>query len=638
MSDIAEQEAGTYALLLGNEAIARGALEAGVQFCAAYPGTPSSEIIGTLAAVAKDIGIHVEWSVNEKVAAEVAAAAAFSGLRGLVAMKGAGLDVALDFLVHVNLSTIGDKGGALLVIVCDDPQAHSSCEEIDTRWIAQFAGAPLVDPTDAQEAKDLTKWALDLSEEFKCWFFLRSYTRLSHSHGNVKLGKISNPRKKAVFDTTKSYNAYLATMKHEKLLDMMDKIREVFETSPFNTYTGPEQPELLIICCGSGWACSLDAVETLGLSESVGILKLATLWPFPRRLVTKYLRNTTKVLVVEEVDPFIETHVRETAESYSGEVGQLEIYGKGSGHIASFGEITPDGVINALSKIFNLEYQAREAGYEQMTQDTAGPLVIDRGMVWCAGCPHRASFLNLRNAIRRDGRKAVVVGDIGCYTMDIFPYGPHQSNVVHGMGSGAGEACGFGELASLGSEQPAIGICGDSTFFHASIPALINAVYNKSNMTLIVLDNGTTAMTGFQPHPGTGQTATQEPATVVSIENLCRAIGCKVEVRDPFDMKATTDTLCELMRDESGPKVLILRRKCELLRMRQERKHPYRVWVDSERCGEEKCGYCYKVFQCPALSQNKETGKAQVLEEICAGCGVCADICPYKAIVKEEIR
>lgn len=638
MSDIAEQEADTYALLLGNEAIARGALEAGVQFCAAYPGTPSSEIIGTLAAVAKDIGIHVEWSVNEKVAAEVAAAAAFSGLRGLVAMKGAGVDVALDFLVHINLSTIGDKGGALLVIVCDDPQAHSSCEEIDIRWIAKFAGAPLLEPTDAQEAKDLTKWALDLSEEFKCWVFLRSYTRLSHSHGNVKLGKISNPGKKAAFDTTKSYNAYLATMKHEKLLDMMDKIREVFETSPFNTYTGPEQPELLIICSGSGWPCSLDAVETLGLSESVGILKLATLWPFPRRLVTKYLRRTTRVLVVEEVDPFVEAHVRETAGSYSGEVGHLEIYGKDSGHINRVGEIMPDGVIHALAEVLKLDYQAREAGYEQMTQDTAGPLVIDRGMVWCAGCPHRASFLNLRNAIRRDGRKAVVVGDIGCYTMDIFPYGPHQSNVVHGMGSGAGEACGFGELASLGSEQPAIGICGDSTFFHASIPALINAVYNKSNMTLIVLDNGTTAMTGFQPHPGTGQTATQEPATVVSIENLCRAIGCKVEVRDPFDMKATTDTLCELMREESGPKVLILRRKCELLRMRQERKHPYRVWVDSERCGEEKCGYCYKVFQCPALSQNKETGKVQVLEEICAGCGVCADICPYKAIVKEKIR
>jgi len=638
MSNIAKLEADTYALLLGNEAIARGALEGGMQFSAAYPGTPSSEIIGTLAAAAKEAGIYVEWSVNEKVAAEVAAAAAFSGLRGLVAMKGAGLDVALDFLVHVNLSTIGDKGGALLVIVCDDPQAHSSCEEIDTRWIAQFAGAPLVEPTDAQEAKDLTKWALELSAEFKCWCFLRSYTRLSHSHGNVKLGKISNPGKKAVFDTTKSYNAYLATMKHERLLDMMDRIQEVFETSPFNTCAGPEQPELLIICCGSGWACSLEAVEILGLSESVGILKLATLWPFPRRLVTKYLRQTTKVLVVEEVDPFIETHVRETAESYSGEVGQLEIYGKGSGHMASFGEITPDGVINALCKIFNLEYQAREAGYEQMAQDTAKPLVIDRGMVWCAGCPHRASFLNLRNAIRRDGRKAVVVGDIGCYTMDIFPYGPHQCNVVHGMGSGAGEACGFGKLASLGSEQPAIGICGDSTFFHASIPALINAVYNKSNMTLIVLDNGATAMTGFQPHPGTGQTATKEPAPVLSIEGICRAIGCRVEVRDPFDMKAATDTLCELMRDESGPRVLILRRKCELLRMRQETRHQYRVWVDPEKCGGEKCGYCYKTFQCPGLSHDKETDKVQIVEGICVGCGACVSVCPYKAIVKEEIR
>lgn len=637
MRNIAEQEAGTYALLLGNEAIARGALEAGVQFCAAYPGTPSSEIIGTLATVAKDIGIHVEWSVNEKVATEVAAAAAFSGLRGLAAMKNAGASVAMDFLTHLNLTGIGDGGGASLVVVCDDPQAHSSDDEIDTRWIARIANAPLVEPADVQEAKDLTKWAFGLSEEFKCWCFLRSYTRLSHAHGGVKLGEILRPQKKAVFDTTKHYIPFPTTPKHAILHEKMLKIEEVFESSSFNSYTGPEQPELLIICSGSGWLCSLDAVETLGLNESVGILKLVTLWPFPKRLVAKYLTRTTRVLVVEEVDPFVEAHVRETAESYSDEALPLEIYGKNSGHMNPVGEITPDGVIHALAEIFELEYWAREASYEQMIQDTAKPLLIDRGMLWCPGCPHRASFLCLRKAIRRDGRKAVVVGDIGCYTLDVFPYGPHQSNVLHCMGSGAGAACGFGQLASLGSEQPAIGICGDSTFFHASIPALINAVYNKSNMTLLVLDNGATGMTGFQPHPGTGRTATQDPATVVSIENLCRAIGCKVEVRDPFDIKETTATLCELMRDESGPKVLILRRKCELVRMREEHKRPYKVWIDPEKCVGGKCGFCYKVFQCPALSRNNETGKAQVLEEICTGCGACVDVCPYKAIVKEEI-
>jgi len=638
MRDIVGQRAGTSALLLGNEAIARGALEAGVDFCAAYPGTPSSEIIGTLATVAKNIGIHVEWSVNEKVAVEVAASAAFSGLRGLVAMKNAGASVAMDFLTHLNLTGIGDEGGALLVVVCDDPQAHSSDDEADTRWITKIASAPLLEPTDAQEAKDLTRWAFDLSEKLKCWCFLRSYTRLSHAHGDVKLGKILRPEKKAVFNTSKHYIPFPTTSKHAILHEKMLKVQEVFESSPFNSYTGPEQPEVLIICSGSGWTCSLEAVETLDLSESVGVLRLVTLWPFPSKFVAKYLKLTTRVLVAEEVDPFIEAHVRETATSYSNTVLPLEIYGKDSGHMNPVGEITPDRIIYALAEILKLQYQSRETSYEHAVQDTAKPLVINRGMLWCPGCPHRASFLSLKKAIKRDGRKVVVIGDIGCYTLDVFPYGPHQSNIVHCMGSGAGSACGFGQLAPLGSGQPPIGICGDSTFFHASIPALINAVYNKSSMTLLVLDNGATGMTGFQPHPGTGRTATQDPAPVVSIENLCRAIGCRVEVGDPFDIKGTTATLCKLLKDENGPKVLILRRKCELVRMKEERTRPYRVWVDPEKCVGEKCGFCYREFQCPALFHDKETDKVQILEEVCPGCGVCVDICPYKAIVKEDIK
>jgi indolepyruvate ferredoxin oxidoreductase alpha subunit len=205
------------------------------------------------------------------------------------------------------------------------------------------------------------------------------------------------------------------------------------------------------------------------------------------------------------------------------------------------------------------------------------------------------------------------------------------------MGSGVGEACGFGELAQFGFEQPVIGICGDSTFFHASVPALMNGVHNKANMTMVILDNGITAMTGFQPHPGTERTATQDAATVVDMEALCRALGCRVEVKDPFNVKETSATLRELMRDENGVKVLILRRKCELLRMRQERTYPYKVWVDAEKCKGDKCGYCYKVLQCPGISWDKEIDKAQIQEAVCVGCGVCAAICPSKAIIKEEL-
>ncbi|MEA3253932.1 MAG: thiamine pyrophosphate-dependent enzyme [Chloroflexota bacterium] len=638
MSNIAKYAAGSSVLLQGNVAIARGALEGGAQVCAGYPGTPSSEIIGTLAGVAKELGIHVEWSINEKVAAEVAAAAAFTGLRSLAAMKNAGLNVAMDFLMHLNLSSTGERGGALVVVVCDDPQAHSSGDEEDTRWVAQMASVPLLEPATIQEAKDMVRWAFELSEQFQCYCFVRSYTRLSHSRSSITLEKLPPLTRTPLFDRTRCYTPYIAPPKHAGLLEKQARVQEIFEKSPFNSYSGPEKPELLIICSGSGAYCSRDAIEALKLTDSVGVLKLGTLWPFPEKLVLRYLARTSRVLVVEEVDPFVETHVKEILVNPSAAAGTPEIYGKGSGHINYYGEITPDAVIKALSRIFKLEYQAREASYEEAVQEASGQLLIDRGMTWCPGCPHRASFFSLRDAIRKDGRNAIVTGDIGCYTLDVFPYGTHTTNVLHCMGSGTGTACGFGELAQLGLKQPVLAVCGDSTFFHASIPALINAVYNKSNMTLLVLDNGATAMTGFQPHPGTGRTATQEPTTAVDVEALCHSLGCRVEVSDPFNIKGTTALICELMKGGGGVKVLILRRKCELLRMRQEKRHPYRVWVDTEKCKGEKCGYCYKVLQCPGISWDKETGKARVQEALCAGCGVCADICPSKAIVKEEIK
>jgi indolepyruvate ferredoxin oxidoreductase alpha subunit len=636
MANIATYVPDSYVLLQGNEAFARGALEGGVQVCAAYPGTPSSEIIGTLATVAKETGIHVEWSINEKVATEVAAAAAFAGLRGLSAMKNAGFNVAMDFLMHCNLSTLGDRGGALVVVVCDDPQAHASGDEEDTRWGAQMANVPLFEPASPQEAKDMITQAFELSERLACYVMLRGYTRLSHSRAGVRVGRIPRPAKKASYDTSKGYSPYIAPPKHAALLEKMATLRAEFESSPFNTYDGPERPDLLIICSGSGAPCSLDAIEALGLTESVGILKLGTLWPFPRKLVQQHLSQVKRVLVVEEVDPFVETHVKEVVVESPGLAGKVEILGKGSGHLNYYGEMTPDAVIGALSSIFGLKYQARDGAYEEKAQEAAQRTVIDRGMAWCPGCPHRASFFALRNAIRKDRRKAIVTSDIGCYTLDMFPYGTHQTNVLHCMGSGAGTACGFGQLGQFGFTQPVISICGDSTFYHAAVPALMNAVHNKSNMTLVILDNGVTAMTGFQPHPGTGHTATLDAATAVDMESLCRALGCRVEVRDPFDTKETAAALVDLMKDESGVRVLILRRTCELLRMRQERKQPFRVWVDTEKCTGKKCGYCYEVLQCPGISLDEETGKAKIQETLCVGCGLCADICPTKAIGKEE--
>ncbi len=620
---------------MGNEAIARGALESGIQFAAGYPGTPSSEIIQKLSEAAETLNLHVEWSTNEKVAAEGAAAAAFSGLRSLATMKNAGLSVALDFLTHLSYTGLGDRGGAMVTVVCDDPNAHSSGDETDSRWLSKFASAPLLEPSSVQEAKDMVKWAFELSEEFKCFVFLRGYTRLCHASSPIKKGALPKLQRVAMSDSSKSITPYLAWPKHAAVLENLEKVRLRFESSTFNGYEGPHKPDLIIVCGGSGSPCSNEAVEVLGLQNEVGILKLGTLWPFPSKMIKEYLMRTDKVLVVEEVDPFLEIHVKETLAD--AHLEDKSVYGKGSGHIPGYGEITPDRVISALGMIFGIDYQPKDPEYEKGLSEAGEKLLISRGLTWCAGCPHRASFWALERAIKSDGRNAYVTGDIGCYTLDVFPEGKGQMNLLHAMGSGTGLASGFGQLGPFNYEQPVIAICGDSTFFHASIPALINAVYNRSNMIQIVMDNAATAMTGFQAHPGTGFNAIGEPTNKLDIEKICRALGCEVMVSDPFDIRGTIKAMRTFLKEDQGVRVLVLRRACEIVRMKKEKIKPFTVQIQEDQCKGEECAICSSAFRCPALFEDPETGKARMREEMCSGCGVCVDICPFNAFTREEM-
>jgi len=635
MSSLAREVSGARELLMGNEAIARGALEAGVQFATGYPGTPSSEIVESLARVADEIGIYVEWSTNEKVATEAAAAASFAGLRALSAMKTAGINVALDFLAHLNYSGLGKDGGGLVMVVCDDPEGHSSGDEADSRWVASSESIPLMEPDSPEEAKEMTKWAFALSEEFNSFFLVRSVTRLSLSSGPVSLGEIPRMERKASFDTSQCISPYLARPHHNDVLERLAKIAKVFEKSSFNWYRGPRNPELIIVSSGVGSRYALEAVQSLNLDKSVGMLKLGTLWPFPEKFVEKHLSKTNRVLIVEEVDPFLETFVKKTAFESKILRNDLRVYGKESGHLPKIGELKPDLVLKALAELFKTEYVDRKADYKQKADDAVAKLLIDRGVTWCAGCPHRASFWSMKKALQKDGRGGFLTGDIGCYTLDVFPAGDKLTKALHAMGSGVGLATGFGHLSQFGSEQPVIAVCGDSTFFHASIPALLNAIHNKANMVLVVLDNRATAMTGFQSHPGTTFDAMGNEAPAIDVANLCQSLGCQVVITDPFDIKGTTDKLLQLLK-ESGVKVLIMRRTCELVRMREERKPPYTVWVDAEKCRGEKCGFCTKSFKCPALPWDIETEKAIINKAVCCGCGVCVDICPYDAIVGQE--
>lgn len=642
MSVLLEKGGDLPVLLMGNEAIARGALEAGVSVAAGYPGTPSSEIMESLAQVAGERNLYVEWSVNEKVALEVAAAASFAGLRSMCTMKQNGVNVASDFLLHLVGS--GTRGGIVLVS-CEDPGALSSVNEGESRHFAKMMEIPLLEPGNFQEMKDMTKWAFELSEELRCLVMIRSVTRMSHASGNVLFGFLPETEKKAEFRCwgfiLDPLEGLLITVpvgyRHSQQQEKLKKARSIFEESPFNTYTGPEKPDVLLITSSACFLYSTEAVHLLRLADRVGILKIGTTWPLPSELLKRHLMNTDKILIVEEVLPFLEENVKVLAAEMAADIGSKTFRGKHDGTVPTVGELSPDAVIAALAKIFVLPYRAVPEEYEKKCSPASLARAPVRDWIFCPGCPHRASFWSIHKALQLDNRRGFVCGDIGCYSIAISASGFQTLKTLHSMGSGTGLASGFGKLGQFGFEQPVAAVCGDSTFFHAVMPALVNAVHNRSDIILIVLDNSGTAMTGFQPHPGLSINAMGNTVPMIDIAKICETIGTRVEVRDPFDVEGTGDALCRLLEAEDGVKVLILRQICALSPERKAKKL-YTVHIEESLCLGETCGcnrLCTRIFRCPGLFWAQETGKACIDEVICAGCGVCSSICPRGAIRKE---
>jgi indolepyruvate ferredoxin oxidoreductase alpha subunit len=588
--------------LTGNEAIARGAWEAGVRVAAAYPGTPSTEILESLARYpAADL--HAQWSTNEKVALDVAIGASFAGSRALASMKHVGLNVAAD--AFMSQSYIGVNGG-LVIAVADDPGIHSSQNEQDTRIYGQFATVPVLEPSDAQEALDMTRLAFDISEQFDTMVIVRSTTRLSHTRSPVAVGPRTEHPSRGFFESP-AKNVMIpahARPRHLAVLQREAKLKEYLETAPINRWeagrTGNARKKAGHASFGviTAGTCYSYVREVL---PDASVLKLGASWPLPEGLLRRFCDSVERVFVVEELEPVIEKELR-----------ALGMKAEGKQFFPRVGEFSPEIVRAGFEKAGVLDPRAQASGW------TPEPLV--RPPVLCAGCPHTSSFM----AVRASGAR--VAGDIGCYTLACLDPLRGLDTTVS-MGSSIGNAVG---MAMAGDTKPVMATIGDSTFLHAGIPALINAVYNQANITVLLLDNHITAMTGGQQHPGTGKTLRGEDAPKVDYDALVRAIGVKwVRTVDSYDLAVMYQTLREAIAHR-GVSVIISNRPCVL--------DPVKIKGPPLQIVNDQCNACQSCMNlgCPAMTWGEDTfegrHKVKIDQSLCIGCTLCAQVCTVDCI------
>ena len=615
MHKLLADKPGKQILMLGNEAIARGALEAGVAFAATYPGTPSSEISLYLFQISKERELYFEYSTNEKTALEVMAATANCGARSLAIMKHVGLNVAADTLM--TLAYVGVKGG-LVIVSADDPYMFSSQNEQDNRYYGKLSGLPILEPSSVEEAKTMMTYAFELSEQLQEPVLFRTTTRINHSTAGVSLGPLVKPVSGGTFNKDPfNYVTVPAVSRklHAKLLKNYEQAVQFSEKSALNHITG--EGSWGIIVSGVSYNYAVDAVKDLGIEAQTSLFRIGFSHPLPSDKIKTWLSICSKCLVIEEGEPFLEESIKALAQ----ETGlNLSISGKGPDLFTRLNEYNPALVRQVIARYFGVAYTPPPS------LDLSDlPEIPERPPNLCAGCSHRATFYALNKAVSDEGHAITCSTDIGCYTLGFLP--PLSiGDFLICMGSSVGTACGFSK--ALNPDQKVVAVIGDSTFFHSGMTGLVNAVFNNHNFTLIILDNATTAMTGHQPHPGVDmQELNYEGYTRISIEAVVRAMGVPdIHLIRPYNVKKSTAVFKKALSFK-GVSVIIAQERCALHAKALKKLHGRPFYISSKCQNHRTCLY---ELGCPAFYLDDQV---KINPEMCTGCGVCAQICPENAIL-----